>query len=154
MESYKIRAAELTDIETIQSFQLLLARESEGILLDKEVLINGLKAVFDDPSKGKYFLCTHQGTAVASLMITYEWSDWRNGMVWWIQSVYVEASHRKSGVFSRMYEFIRQKAIQDPQVKGLRLYVDTTNFPALEVYKKVGMNGDHYRVFEWMKDQD
>ncbi|MHC1708578.1 MAG: GNAT family N-acetyltransferase [Bacteroidales bacterium] len=152
MEKFNIKTAEPSHIETIVNFQLLMAIESEGITLDQEILSKGVKAVFADPAKGKYFLCQQEGKVIASLLITYEWSDWRNGMVWWIQSVFVSPDYRKSGVFRAMFENIRQQALNDPGVRGIRLYVDNGNTPALQVYQNIGMNGDHYRVFEWMKD--
>ena len=92
-----------------------------------------------------------RGRVVASLLITYEWSDWRNGNVWWIQSVYVVPTERGQGVFAGLYSHLQELAKSDPQVRGLRLYADHRNTRAHEVYTRLGMDGGHYRVFEWMK---
>jgi ribosomal protein S18 acetylase RimI-like enzyme len=84
-------------------------------------------------------------------MITYEWSDWRNRNIWWIQSVYVKPEARRKGVYAAMYAHIKNLVQADPSIGGIRLYVDKTNTPAQHTYSKLGMNGDHYQVFEWMK---
>jgi ribosomal protein S18 acetylase RimI-like enzyme len=91
------------------------------------------------------------GIAIGCFLITYEWSDWRNGTVWWLQSVYVMPAHRQQGVFKKMYDHIIGSISGDPAVTGLRLYVDKSNSRAQNVYRSLGMNGDHYTVFEWMK---
>lgn len=152
MNNIKIRQAQLSDLEIIKKFQLLLAAESEGVSLQEEILKKGLIAVFKDATKGQYYVAEADHKIIASLMITKEWSDWRNGMIWWIQSVYVDKAYRKSGIFRKMYTYIKELVLQDPGIRGLRLYVDLTNTAALAVYTLVGMNGDHYKVFEWMKD--
>ena len=90
-------------------------------------------------------------TIVASTMITYEWSDWRNGVVWWIQSVYVAPEARGQGVYKGLYAYVQELANDDPNIRGIRLYVDKRNTRAQQVYAKLGMNGEHYQVFEWMK---
>ena len=84
-------------------------------------------------------------------MITYEWSDWRNGMVWWIQSVYTVPEFRRRGIYAALYAHIRAQVEPDPAIRGIRLYVDNRNASAQEVYARLGMEGEHYRVFEWMK---
>src|ERR1041385_4340521 len=145
------RAATVTDAGAIIEFQLAMARETEGIELDEPTVTRGVHAVFDQPSHGRYFVAEAAGEVIASMMITYEWSDWRNGNVWWIQSVYVRPAHRRQGVYARMYEVVRAAAASDPNVRGIRLYVDRRNTPAQEVYRRCGMNGEHYLVFEWMK---
>ena len=145
------RAATVTDAPPIIEFQLAMARETEGIELDEPTVTRGVHAVFDEPSHGRYFVAEADGSVIASLMITYEWSDWRNGNVWWIQSVYVRPAHRGRRVYARMYEFVRAAAARDAAVRGIRLYVDRRNTPAQEVYRRCGMNGEHYLVFEWMR---
>jgi len=137
------------DANAIVDFQQAMARETEEVALDRDVVTRGVQAVFDDPSRGRYFVAVAGGRVVASLLITYEWSDWRNGVVWWIQSVYVVPEFRKRGVYAGLYEHVKQTA--DASVKGIRLYVDRRNTPAQEVYRRLGMNGEHYLVFEWMK---
>src|SRR5712691_1832377 len=147
------RGATRHDIPVIVDFQQAMARETEDISLDRDVCTRGVQAVFDDPSHGRYFVAETGGRVVASLLITYEWSDWRNGVVWWIQSVYVRTEMRKQGIYAGLYEHVQQIAAGDPHVRGIRLYVDRRNISAQEVYRRVGMNGEHYLVFEWMKDQ-
>ncbi len=151
MEAIHIRKAEPVDIPVICRFQLSMAMETESLELDPLVLEAGIRAVFDDPAKGHYYVAETDGVVVASLMLTFEWSDWRNGNVWWIQSVYMEKAFRNRGIFRQMYEYLRQLVLQDPAIRGLRLYVDERNRNAQAVYRAIGMNGDHYRVFEWMK---
>ena len=146
-----IRPAKRTDIPVITVFQIKLAFETENVRLDKEVVQLGLETMFDDPSKGKYFIAEHDGVVCGCHSITYEWSDWRNGQVWWIQSVYVTEAFRKLGVFKAMFENLKQLMKDDDTVRGIRLYVDKTNTRAQQVYEALGMNGSHYSVFELMK---
>ena len=146
-----IRKALGSDISVIVDFQQKLAWESEGVTLDAEILNRGINAMFEDPSKGSYFLAEHGNEIVGCHMITFEWSDWRNGMVWWLQSVYVKETHRKHGVFRMMYDNLINIIKDDPGLIGLRLYVDKTNDRAQKVYTAMGMDGEHYTVFEWMK---
>ena len=147
----RTRAADVTDASDIAAFQQAMARETEEVELDAAVVDRGVRAVFDDPARGRYFVAEEEGRVVASLLITYEWSDWRDGNVWWIQSVYVRPEHRRRGVYARMYEHVKGIALADPNVRGIRLYVDRRNAPAQDVYRRCGMNGEHYLVFEWMK---
>lgn len=145
------REARLPDVSTIVGFQIAMARETEDLDLDREVCTRGVQAVFEDASRGRYFLAESDGAVVASLMITYEWSDWRNGNVWWIQSVYVVPGFRQQRVYAGLYEHVRQMVQADDSLRGIRLYVDRRNVRAQEVYTRLGMNGEHYQVFEWMK---
>ncbi|MBW3670234.1 MAG: GNAT family N-acetyltransferase [Acidobacteria bacterium] len=146
------REAVREDAETIVAFQVAMAGETEEIELDPETCRKGVEAVFDDPSLGRYFVAEQDGRVVASLLITYEWSDWRSGMVWWIQSVYVESQLRRKGVYRGLYDHVRQIARSDETIRGIRLYVDRRNTHAQKVYENLGMDGAHYIVFEWMKD--
>jgi GNAT superfamily N-acetyltransferase len=145
------REATPADATSILEFQMAMAIETEGVTLDRAVTEPGVHAVFADPSKGRYFVAEEEGRVVASLMITYEWSDWRNGTVWWIQSVYVVPELRKRRVYSGLYEHVKAIVDADPAIRGIRLYVDNRNTPAQQVYARLGMEGEHYRVFEWMK---
>jgi hypothetical protein len=147
----KIREASLNDLATLADFQLKLASESEGISLNKSIVIDGLTALINDRSKGVYYLALDDKTPVGCYLITYEWSDWRNGMVWWLQSVYVPEAYRNKKVFNTMFSNIHRMIDMDPTILGLRLYVDKTNTIAQKVYSRLGMNGDHYTVFELMK---
>jgi len=122
-----------------------------GSALDPATCTLGIEALFANPALGRYFVAESDGRPVASLMITLEWSDWRNGMVWWIQSVYVVEELRRQRVYAGLYEHVKQLASADPAIQGIRLYVDRRNQRAQEVYARLGMNGEHYQVFEWMK---
>lgn len=149
MTSY--RAARRDDAEAIAAFQEAMARETEGLSLDGPTVRRGVRAVFDDPSKGVYHVAEDGGAVVASLLVTYEWSDWRDGVVWWIQSVYVAPEARGKKVYSGLYASVKAAAWADPKVRGLRLYVDNRNAAARKVYEALGMDGGHYSVFEAMK---
>jgi ribosomal protein S18 acetylase RimI-like enzyme len=147
----QIRKAKQEDLSVLVDFQLNMALETENIKLDKEVLTKGMKAVLNDDTKGQYFIAEMGGVVSGSLMITYEWSDWRNGMIWWIQSVYVSPQFRGQKVYSALYNYIKETVLADPSLRGIRLYVDKTNLKAQQVYTTLGMNGEHYATFEWMK---
>lgn len=151
MPGIDYRDAVPSDVAAIVEFQIAMARETEELDLARNVLSRGVEALFTDPSLGRYYVAEADGRAIASLMITYEWSDWRNGMVWWIQSVYVTPEYRRRGIYAGLYEHVQEIAAQDPAIAGIRLYVDRRNTTAQEVYRRLGMNGEHYQVFEWMK---
>lgn len=144
-----VRHATLADLEFIVAGNLALARETENVTLDPKVLTAGVRALIDGVAPGRYWIAEIDGRAVGQLLITFEWSDWRNRMVWWIQSVYVMPADRGHGVFKALYAHVRHEASAE-KAGGLRLYVDTTNLRAQRVYAALGMNGDHYRVFEDM----
>lgn len=146
------REAVPADVPAIVAFQLAMARETEELTLDLETCTAGVNAVFADAQRGHYFVAELDGSVVASLLITHEWSDWRNGDVWWIQSVYVTPKARGKGVYAGLYEHIKQLVQAEARVRGLRLYVDKRNTRAQTVYARLGMNGEHYQVFEWMKE--
>jgi GNAT superfamily N-acetyltransferase len=145
------REATPKDVSVIVDFQLAMALETEDLELDREVCTRGVYAVFDNPSRGRYFLSHNDATVIASLLITYEWSDWRNGNVWWIQSVYVRPLFRGRRVYAGLYEHVQRLVEADDSVRGIRLYVDRRNIGAQKAYTNLGMNGEHYQVFEWMK---
>ena len=145
------RFAMISDIPSLVRFQLAMAKETEDIQLDPQVCEQGVRAVFDRPELGRYYVAEVDGVVAASALTTYEWSDWRNGVVWWIQSVFVLPQFRRRGVYAGLYEHIRQLALSSETVRGIRLYVDRRNNAAQQAYSSLGMNGDHYQVFEWMK---
>lgn len=151
MTNITYRPATPTDAATIVEFQIAMAHETEDMALDREVCAQGVKAVFEQLSHGRYYVSEQAGQVVGSLLITYEWSDWRNAVVWWIQSVYVQPPARRQGIYTGFYAYIRDLAQANLQVCGLRLYVDQRNTAAQQVYARLGMDGGHYRVFEWMK---
>lgn len=146
-----ISKADRQDIQVIVGFQVAMAMETEGIGLDPEIVTRGVEAVFDDPGKGFYLVARDGDRVTGSLMITYEWSDWRARTVWWIQSLYVIPGYRRSGVFRQMYAWLLERVNRDDQVGGIRLYVDLTNVNAQKVYESIGMDGNHYRFYEFMK---
>jgi L-amino acid N-acyltransferase YncA len=141
------------DIPSIIDCQLKMALETENITLDIATLSHGVHKLFKDLTKGRYYVAEENGEVIGCLMTTYEWSDWRCGNVIWIQSVYIAAAHRGKGVYKKMYEHIQQLVMSDPDYRGIRLYVDKTNKAAQQVYSKLGMNGEHYQVYEWIKDE-
>jgi ribosomal protein S18 acetylase RimI-like enzyme len=147
----EIRKAQYTDCNLIVRFQEEMAWDTEGYKLDHNTVVKGVQAVLNNGALGVYYVALVGKEVVGSLLITYEWSDWRNGTVLWIQSVYVDSYFRKLGVYSALYNHIKTLVSGDKSLKGIRLYVDESNMRAREVYTRLGMNGEHYRVFEWMK---
>ncbi|HEX7029991.1 MAG TPA: GNAT family N-acetyltransferase [Gammaproteobacteria bacterium] len=143
-----IREATPADLDTVVRFNLALAAESESRELDEDLLTAGVAALLADDEKGSYFLAEKDGEVIAQTMITYEWSDWRNGNFWWIQSVYVAAEHRGTGVFSQLYRHIHRLALDTPSVCGLRLYVDQENQQAADIYRALGMQDARYDMLE------
>lgn len=144
-----VRRAISTDVDVLVAGNLTMAQETEGLQLDASTLRNGVLALLEERAPGAYWVVEREGRVIGQLLITYEWSDWRNRPVWWIQSVHVEGSARGQGVFRQLYAVVRREALA-AGAGGLRLYVDTRNARAQAVYRSLGMNGDHYRVFEDM----
>jgi GNAT superfamily N-acetyltransferase len=144
-----VRAASPRDLEFIVEANRALAEESEGVRLNVDVLRPGVLAILEERAPGRYWIAEVDGRGAGQLLITFEWSDWRNRMVWWVQSVYVVPGARKQGVFRELYHHVRREA-QAAGAGGIRLYVDVGNSRAQVVYAALGMNGDHYRVFEDM----
>jgi len=144
------REANKTDYKVIAGFQEKMAWETEHFKLSNEIVLKGVSAVFEDKTKGKYYVVEEDGKVISSLLTTYEWSDWRNNFVIWIQSVYVLSEYRKKGVFQLMYSEIKTIVENSEKYAGIRLYVDKTNHNAQRVYEKIGMQGNHYSLFEEM----
>jgi len=150
-----IRKAIPSDSQQIVSFQLSMAMETENLVLEPLVVSKGVDAVFLDSTKGNYYVAIIDNKIVGSLMTTYEWSDWRNGRVLWIQSVFVEAQNRGKGIYKKLYEHVKELVRQnDTDFRGIRLYVDKTNSIAQQVYAKLGMENHHYEMYEWMDSQN
>jgi GNAT superfamily N-acetyltransferase len=143
-----IRRGGPADAPVIVEFNRLLAQETEGKTLDLAILGPGVAAGLADPRKGVYFLAEEDGTPAGQIMFTTEWSDWRNGWFWWIQSVYVRREARRRGVFRALFEHVYQAARADAEVIGLRLYVERENHAALETYRRMGMEAVGYVMFE------
>jgi GNAT superfamily N-acetyltransferase len=139
----KIRTAKIGDAEAITTQNISLAKESENIILKPETALAGVKALLSDKKKGFYLVAEENDTIVGQLMITVEWSDWRNKPIWWVQSVYVQKEWRKKGVFTQLLDYIRQKA-RKQGVAFLRLYAHKNNRSALLVYEKVGWRREPY----------
>jgi GNAT superfamily N-acetyltransferase len=147
----KVRDAVIADKQRIVDFQLSMALETEDLQLNNVIVDLGVEAVFKDPSKGFYYVAEDNGKVIGSLLTTFEWSDWRNGQIIWIQSVFVEKEYRGKGVFTKLYEYIKSKVQnQTNGYRGIRLYVDKTNKNAQKVYEKLGMESHHYDTYEWM----
>jgi GNAT superfamily N-acetyltransferase len=146
-----LRRAEMRDADTIARFNAQMASETEGKELIEEVIGAGVRRLLETPTLGFYLVADHEGRVVACLMITNEWSDWRNGLFWWIQSVYVEKDFRRQGVYRRMYEHVREMAKADGGVCGFRLYVEKENEVAHATYASLGMKETDYLLYEELK---
>jgi len=149
VSSLKIRLAERGDVAAVAAWNAAMAWETEQKRLDPQVLLRGVTAVLDESRRGFYLVAELDGKAAGCLLVTYEWSDWRNGDFWWIQSVYVTPDARRSGVFRAMYAEVAQRAKQAGAV-GLRLYVETENVRAQRTYRELGMEQCHYFMYEQM----
>lgn len=147
----QVRKATTNDINAIVDFQLKMAAETEGIELNSDIVLKGVTAVIEDERKGQYYVTEINEKVVASLLTTFEWSDWRNGTILWIQSVYVLENFRRRGVYRNMYSYIKNMVLYNPKLNGIRLYADKSNTAAHKTYQKLGMNHDHYITFEWLK---
>lgn len=147
----EVRKAITEDIKSIVDFQLKMAAETEGINLHEPTVTKGVAAVINDNTKGQYYVTEINKRIVASLLTTYEWSDWRNGTILWIQSVYVLNEYRRKGVYQNMYSHIKQLVLENEKLNGIRLYADKSNLAAHKTYQKLGMSPDHYITFEWLK---
>lgn len=144
----EIARATSSDLKALVDFNQAMAEETEGKRLERTTLTHGVKRVLDDDDKGFYVVARVDGLVVGQLMVTFEWSDWRNGTFWWIQSVYVAPHARGQGVYRALHDAVRQLALDDGHVCGLRLYVERENTGAQETYRQVGMRASHYLMFE------
>lgn len=142
-----IRSAAIEDAATIALFNTEMAYETERVILNKEILLRGVEAIIRDPLKGLYFLAVMDGAVVGQTLVTYEWSDWRNGLWWWIQSVYVQPGYRKQGIYRSLHHHIEQEAHKAGCI-GLRLYVEKENNTAQSAYVNMGMKESPYLIFE------
>lgn len=143
-----IRRAKPEEYKIIAGFQQKMAMETENFELNTDTILNGVKAVFDVPQRGQYYVVETDGKVIASLLTTYEWSDWRNSTILWIQSVYVLREYRQKGIFKNMYNYLKEIVNNSQKYSGLRLYVDKSNKTAQQVYKNLGMTNEHYELFE------
>ena len=147
---FEIRDACPTDTEILARYNSLMAEETEGKALDPAVIGAGVQALLADVAKGRYWVAEAGSEVIGQIMVTHEWSDWRNGNIWWIQSVYVHPSWRRKGVFRALYRHVESLAVAEPQVIGLRLYVEQNNNHAQQTYEALGMVHPSYLVMEAM----
>lgn len=148
----QIRKATEKDMLFIVNSQIQMAVESEGLILDFDVVSKGVKHIFDFPEIGYYLIAAEAEQPVGVTLILKEWSDWRNGNVLWIHSLYVIPSHRKLGIFKKLYQVLKEEVENSESVRGLRLYVEKNNKIAQAAYNRVGMTNEHYELFEWLKE--
>lgn len=144
----QIREATPADRDVLVEFARAMAMETERLELDLPTVRAGVAALLADPGRGRVFVVDVDGQPAATLMITYEWSDWRNGFFWWIQSVYVAPEHRRRGLYRMLHEHVRDLAAKTDGVYGLRLYVERENVNAQATYRRMGMHETHYRIYE------
>lgn len=143
-----IRLGSEEDAAALVGFNQAMAMETEGKRLDENKIGPGVSAVFGDEKKGFYVVAEDEGRIIGGLMITFEWSDWRNAWFWWIQSVYILPEARGKKIYSDLYEFVKQRARAQGNVCGFRLYVENDNYHAQKVYEKLGMESSHYLMYE------
>lgn len=144
---FEVREARAEDAPFIVECNCRMAMETEDLTLDPQTVRRGVGAVIEDPAKGRYFVVTHGGRTVGQLMITFEWSDWRNGNLWWVQSVYVVPEFRRRGAFTALYRHVERLAAGE-QAAGLRLYVERDNLAAQQTYQRLGMHLSDYLVMK------
>ena len=146
----QIRLANKNDATALVNFNQAMALETEGKELDSQILRQGVEAVFQQSDRGFYVVAEEDGNIAGGLMITFEWSDWRNNWFWWIQSVYILPEFRGRKIYSLMYAFVKDLADKQGNVCGFRLYVEHDNEKAQKVYQKLGMESSHYLMYEEM----
>jgi len=144
----QIRAARHDDIDVLVEFNAAMALETESKTLDPDILRAGIARMLAEPNRGFYLVAEVGGEVAGCVMVTYEWSDWRNGDWWWLQSVYVRPGQRRYGVFRALFAEVERRAEQSADAIGLRLYVERDNRRAQETYATLGMREDHYRIFD------
>lgn len=143
-----VRPATTADLDTLADFNVAMAEETEDKPLDSNTVRAGVEGIFESPSRGFYLVAERDARIVGSLMITPEWSDWRNGAFWWIQSVYVRPDARRTGVYTALHRDVRRRAEAKEEVCGLRLYVEKDNKTARSTYERLDMTETSYRLYE------
>ncbi|MBD3672851.1 MAG: GNAT family N-acetyltransferase [Planctomycetaceae bacterium] len=149
--AFLIDEARPEDAEILARFNCAMATETEERKLNPETVLKGVRAIFAKRERGRYLVARSGSEVVGQLLLTLEWSDWRNGEIWWIQSVYVHPDHRNQGIYKSLYRAVREEAESRDDVVGIRLYVEHNNDRAQAVYKKLGMKAGGYEVMEAMK---
>ena len=148
MAKLKVRTGQPADLDSLMAFNTAMAMETEQKTLDPKVLRSGISRLLLEPALGRYILAMQGTTIAGALMLTTEWSDWRNGLFWWIQSVYVLPELRRLGVYRALHEHVRSTARNTPDVCGIRLYVERENHAAQQTYRALGMHETVYRLYE------
>ncbi len=148
MGEIKIRHAEKGDIETLVTFNCAMALETENKILEHDVVLKGVTTLLNNRTLGFYLVAEVDSKIVGALMITNEWSDWRNGLFWWIQSVYVDPHYRRQGIYRNLYNHTKLLASEESNICGFRLYVEQDNETAQKTYTSMGMQKSVYRIFE------
>ena len=148
-----IRLAEIRDGLVITEFNQAMAFETERKELISKVVSEGVKKILKNSNLGFYVIAERDKEVIGSLMVTTEWSDWRNGMFWWIQSVYIKPNERRKGIYTKLYNFIKESANNNPSICGFRLYVENENILAKNAYKTLGMMETGYRIYEELKPE-
>lgn len=148
MEKINIRVAQPADVRLLVKFNQLMAWETEQKQLDEDILTKGVSALIVDENKGFYLVAEQNDIVVGSLMVTTEWSDWRNGVFWWVQSVYITPDFRRQGIYAQLYAQVKILAAQQHNVCGFRLYVEKENLIAQKTYESLGMQPTHYLMYE------
>lgn len=148
LDELLVRDAEDRDLETLAKFNIALAWETEQKRLELPVVTRGLQTLLSNPRHGFYTVAEIAGEVAGCIMVTYEWSDWRCGLFWWVQSVYVKPEFRRQGVFRRLYESLKEKASREQNVCGFRLYVEHSNHTGQHTYAGVGMKETSYKFYE------
>ena len=143
-----IRIAEINDLNVLVEFNKSMALETEDLILDVLKINAGVRAILENESYGYYLVAEKNNVIIGALMVTKEWSDWRNGFFWWIQSVYIKHDFRKQGIYKELYNFVKQLALKENNVVGFRLYVEKNNEIARKVYESLGMEETHYYMYE------
>jgi GNAT superfamily N-acetyltransferase len=148
MPNITVRVATASDIDAIIHYNQRLAEETEGKTLDPAVISAGVHRGFRSPEMCRYFVAEADGRVVGTTMITYELTDWRDGVIWWLQSVFIEPDYRRHGVFRAIYRHIEAMARAHPDVRALRLYVHHDNARAMKTYESLGMEKAEYELYE------
>lgn len=147
----KIFKATEKELLEIVAFQLAMALETENLLLNEQTVLKGVTKIIENSQLGAYYVAMENDKVLGCLLTLFEWSDWRNASVIWIHSVYVQPASRKKGIFKSFFEYLSNIVNSDKNFAGLRLYVDKSNISAQKVYEKMGMNKNHYELYEWLK---
>ena len=150
MDTIEVRQGRPADAGTITDFQVKMALESEGLELDRATVAEGVRAVFEDPSKGRYWVACEGERILGVMLAVPEWSDWRNATVLWIHSLYIVPEARRRGAFRKLFLNLKARAEESPDLAGLRLYVDKANRAAQTAYEALGMTREHYYLYEWL----